>query len=322
MNYATDAVITDIRVLQIHTNSSVPLAKRMDKSYAYGFNGMERDDAIAGSGNHYTTEFRQYDSRLGRWLSRDPIFHPNMSPYNSFDNSPIVFVDPRGSNAGKFSDEKGNIIGDDGQDNKDVHIVTDRKERRNIKKNDDNGLTTPLDQVKSAVTLPSKPMRQEMARADEMDKLEPFNEHGGIFGIDAEGNQRVVWAKPGPTADPRDKDGAEINVFDAANPEEQGILVEVQGTFHNHQSGSVETIEKKEDPFGGSTTFGATQIRRSFFEQVPSSADITNQVNRVANGVITGDSYVIMSGDQEVVINRAKGENVTISLSVWKTVGE
>ncbi len=42
--------------------------------YRYGFQGMERDDEVSGSGNAYTTEFRGYDPRLGRWKSYDLLF--------------------------------------------------------------------------------------------------------------------------------------------------------------------------------------------------------------------------------------------------------
>ena len=34
---------------------------------------MEKDDEIIGSGNMYTTEFRENDTRLGRWWSVDPL---------------------------------------------------------------------------------------------------------------------------------------------------------------------------------------------------------------------------------------------------------
>src|SRR5690554_2533432 len=63
-----------------------------------GFNGMEKDDQIKGKGNSYTTEFRQYDPRLGRWLSIDPLFKnfPWQSPYVAFDNNPIYYKDPKG----------------------------------------------------------------------------------------------------------------------------------------------------------------------------------------------------------------------------------
>src|SRR5690606_13452730 len=41
--------------------------------YRYGFNGYEADDEIKGERNSYTTQFRQYDPRLFRWLSPDPM---------------------------------------------------------------------------------------------------------------------------------------------------------------------------------------------------------------------------------------------------------
>jgi RHS repeat-associated protein len=70
----------------------------LNLEYRYGFNGMEKDDEISGEGNNYTTEFRDYDSRLGRWLSIDPEFKhfPWQSPYAAFDNNPIRNNDPKG----------------------------------------------------------------------------------------------------------------------------------------------------------------------------------------------------------------------------------
>jgi len=66
--------------------------------YRYGAGGMEKDDEIKGEGNSYTTFFRQYDPRIGRWLSVDPLAHefPWSSPYVAFNNNPIVFIDPDG----------------------------------------------------------------------------------------------------------------------------------------------------------------------------------------------------------------------------------
>src|SRR5690606_30860513 len=83
--------------------------------YRYGFNGMEKDDEVKGAGNSYTTEFRQYDPRLGRWLSIDPLFSnfPWQSPYAAFDNNPILLVDPKGLAAQNGNDgdpPKGNLI--------------------------------------------------------------------------------------------------------------------------------------------------------------------------------------------------------------------
>lgn len=57
---------------------------------------MEKDDEVKGSGNSYTTEFRQYDSRLGRWLSLDPKRTAWESPYASMGNNPLKYKDPLG----------------------------------------------------------------------------------------------------------------------------------------------------------------------------------------------------------------------------------
>ena len=68
-------------------------------SYRYGWNkGSEKDDEITGvTSAHYTTFFREYDTRIGRTWSIDPVFQPWQSPYNSMDNNPILFNDPKGN---------------------------------------------------------------------------------------------------------------------------------------------------------------------------------------------------------------------------------
>jgi RHS repeat-associated protein len=59
---------------------------------------MEKDDEVKGKGNHMTTPFRQYDPRIGRWMSQDPLgfIRPNESPYAGFGNNPIYYSDPSG----------------------------------------------------------------------------------------------------------------------------------------------------------------------------------------------------------------------------------
>ncbi len=67
-------------------------------NYRYGFNGKEEDDEVKGDGNQIAYEERIYDSRLGRFLSMDPLVQdfPSFSPYSAFNNSPIYFYDPNG----------------------------------------------------------------------------------------------------------------------------------------------------------------------------------------------------------------------------------
>jgi len=66
--------------------------------YRYGYQGSEKDDELKGNGNSYTTEFRQLDPRLGRWLSVDPFSQnaSDITPYRYGFNSPISFNDQNG----------------------------------------------------------------------------------------------------------------------------------------------------------------------------------------------------------------------------------
>jgi RHS repeat-associated protein len=88
----------------------MPERHTQDIDYRFGYNGMEKDDEVSGNGNSYTTEFRQYDPRLLRWKSLDPLMasYPWMSPYCAFNNNSIYYIDPYGL---------------EGQDN--IHIYAD-----------------------------------------------------------------------------------------------------------------------------------------------------------------------------------------------------
>jgi len=64
--------------------------------YRFHFNGQEADNEVAGSGNSYTAEFWQYDSRLGRRWNVDPVVKVWEAPYAAFANNPILYVDYNG----------------------------------------------------------------------------------------------------------------------------------------------------------------------------------------------------------------------------------
>ncbi len=76
-------------------------------NYRFGFNGMEKDNEVSGVGCSYTSEFWQYDSRLGRRFNTDPVFIASESPYACFRNNPIFFVDPRGDSSWVTKNEDG-----------------------------------------------------------------------------------------------------------------------------------------------------------------------------------------------------------------------
>src|SRR5690554_2227073 len=60
--------------------------------YRYGFNGMERDDEIKGSGNHISWGDYGYDPRIVRRWQPDPLQakYPWQSPYSVLGNNPIL----------------------------------------------------------------------------------------------------------------------------------------------------------------------------------------------------------------------------------------
>src|SRR5690554_5740762 len=66
--------------------------------YRYGFQGQEMDNEVKGEGNSYDFGARLFDSRVGRWLSRDPLEgkYPSLSPYNFVANTPLIAIDPNG----------------------------------------------------------------------------------------------------------------------------------------------------------------------------------------------------------------------------------
>jgi RHS repeat-associated protein len=76
------------------------------EDYRYAFNGMEHDPEVSGDGNSYTTEFRSYDPRLGRWKSLDPLManFAGLSAYIGLGNNPVSLTDPSGLTPGGVGD--------------------------------------------------------------------------------------------------------------------------------------------------------------------------------------------------------------------------
>jgi RHS repeat-associated protein len=72
-----------------------PMVSRHGGTYRYTFNGKEKVDEYNGNLDFGA---RIYDSRLGRWLSVDPLQqeYAGMSSYNFVCNTPVQAVDPDG----------------------------------------------------------------------------------------------------------------------------------------------------------------------------------------------------------------------------------
>ncbi len=68
-------------------------------TYRYGFNGKENDNEVkGGSGNQIDFGARVYDSRIGRFLSLDPLQkkYPGESNYAFVSNNPVIYADADG----------------------------------------------------------------------------------------------------------------------------------------------------------------------------------------------------------------------------------
>ena len=63
--------------------------------YRYGFNGKENDNEVKGEGNQQDYGNRIYETRLGRFLSVDPVTksYPQLSPYQFASDKPINGID-------------------------------------------------------------------------------------------------------------------------------------------------------------------------------------------------------------------------------------
>jgi RHS repeat-associated protein len=84
--------------------------------YRFGFQAQEKDNEIYGKGNTLSFRFRIYNSRIGRFLSVDPLMknYVYYSPYQFAGNRPIDCIDVEGkepkSVVKPYSQEKNNHI--------------------------------------------------------------------------------------------------------------------------------------------------------------------------------------------------------------------
>ena len=88
----------------------------VNSDYRFGFNGCEKDDDLKGTGNSIAADFREYDPRIGRWISRDPIVKAWESPYVGFADNPIYYSDPSGLDPNSCDDDNSVAGPNDGCD--------------------------------------------------------------------------------------------------------------------------------------------------------------------------------------------------------------
>ncbi|RYZ84654.1 MAG: hypothetical protein EOP04_17590, partial [Proteobacteria bacterium] len=86
-------------VQQIPNSGNAPITSADTKGYRYGFNGKEYDPEVYGEGNEQDYGMRIYDTRIGKFLSEDPLTrsYPFYTPYQFAGNMPIYALDLDGA---------------------------------------------------------------------------------------------------------------------------------------------------------------------------------------------------------------------------------
>jgi hypothetical protein len=137
--------------------------------YRYGgSNGQEKTDEIAGNGNHYTAEYWEYDTRLGRRWNLDPVVKPWLSIYHVFSLNPVSRKDILGSNDSPIYDTEGNLMGTDDQGLTGTAVIMKKEDFKQGMKHEDalksnlsyNGLKDDIAKnkfYKSYKNLPTRP---------------------------------------------------------------------------------------------------------------------------------------------------------------------
>jgi RHS repeat-associated protein len=105
-NTTTPTLVDYYKAEVLRQNDYYPFGMQMPgrtftvgSSYRYGFNGKEKDDEVKNKeGTQLDYGMRIYDTRLGRFLSVDPMTRqfPFNTPYSFAGNSPIVAIDQDG----------------------------------------------------------------------------------------------------------------------------------------------------------------------------------------------------------------------------------
>ncbi len=93
----------------------------------FGFNGMEREDEIAGVGNSYHAMFWMYDNRTARRWNQDPVDMYGQSRYSTFLLNPIKIIDPLGD---KPTDREAAAMAADVYNTENGYYIHDEKGKR------------------------------------------------------------------------------------------------------------------------------------------------------------------------------------------------
>ena len=232
---------------------------------AQKFTGKERDGETGL--DHF--DARYYSAAQGRWTIPDWSARQEAVPY-------ATIADPQTLNL--YAYVRNNPLS---RPDLDGHCPADNPNCNDLKPN-------PLD---AASKEAHEKINESVEATKTDDKEGKPREHGGQTGRDANGNEVVVPAKPGPAGDVKKSKELTIDTSQAADPSQQGkIKGQPEIDWHTHPGATASAL--------GTNAKGNLEVQTRGFMQSPSPDDIAGasaKLNLVI-GVRVDTLYVYDSG--------------------------
>ena len=154
--------------------------------YRYFFNGQEADNEMFGEVANFGYEFRQYDSRLGKWWGVDPKWneYPSMSSYTFCANNPINLKDPNGMNYNPVFSTEGVFLGTDKNGFEGIPIVMEKcKFHQGMDRNAEEGkeIGVPLNKYGMGISISESEWQKVVSNNGE--RLNPTVTNSSDFTI-------------------------------------------------------------------------------------------------------------------------------------------
>ena len=158
-------------------------------AYRFGYNGQERSTELYSG--HYTAQYWEYDSRIGRRWEQDPIKISSLSPYTCFGNNPILFNDVNGDTFEDGSKAKA-------EETKQAVNTRIGKLEKTLKRLENKELTVEREKQIEDIKLKLTDLKQfeqeyrDMDESDQVFRLKPIYSDESRTSLDITGEKPVI----------------------------------------------------------------------------------------------------------------------------------
>ena len=269
-------------------------------NYGYGYNGMEKDDELKGSGKTYTTKFRQASTVEGTWWGRDPLemSMPYQSPYILMSGNPIARIDPNGD--ADYYSQDGDKVGSNDPSDENNYLLVEESDVELAENGDfDNFtgkiITFPIDEnikaIESAVHRVSEPTKD--------DEKGGYHEEAVMLGTNTDnGENIVVNMKPGPYVDISKGEVGHVDIINPIEADKEKFdylwanLNNIFGVCHIHNTRPLTKI----DPFTGKYLTWTPGYKAPSPKDIIQVEDFVSQLNVNWLWMQVGKDYIYFYG--------------------------